>query len=118
MSGGRFLAACTRAPSRLCISSSRATGASAARVGQDARSSSAAFSDVCLSFSNALCCGPAGLTTSSIRCTGSLVKLAAWSLQSEARLVTPEGPLAVVSRPCAYVLDSNRIEALTLFVVQ
>ena len=35
------------APSRLCISSARATGASAVRVGQDARSSSAAFSDVC-----------------------------------------------------------------------
>jgi hypothetical protein len=88
------------APSRLFISSSRGTGASAICVGQDERSSPAAFSDVCLSFSNALCCRPVGLTISSMRCTGNLVKLVAWSLQSEARLVTPEEPLAAVPRAC------------------
>ena len=98
--GRTFLAACTMAPSRLCISSIRATGASAVCVGQDARSSSAALSVVGWSFSNALCCGPGGLTISSMRFTGSLVKLVDWSLQSEARLVAPEGPLAAVPRPC------------------
>ena len=43
-------------------------------VGQDPRRSSAAFADACLSCSRAVCCGPVGLISSSMRCTGSLVK--------------------------------------------
>ena len=57
------------------------------------------FSDTCLSLSKAFCCCPVGLMISSMRCTGSLVKLAAWSPQSEANVVASEELVPAVPRP-------------------